>query len=551
MASRQFNCEEYRIGGSAPRLRVLIAGHDTLACEALAKLVVSEGSLELVGAVRDADEAVHLAHVERPDVALVDAGMPAGGGPMAVRGIRDRSPHTRVVALSSDGERGSVLEMLQAGIDTYLDKGGRGEEILHAIHHVGRGQNRFVPDLIREMTMRLADQDRGAERDRRRIERVQLLVRGEHLGAVFQPIVDLRDGRIIAAEALARISMKPTRSPAWWIGEAWAVGLGAELELAALRTALAHLEQLPREVLLTVNVSPRAFVSPKLIETMGGVPPGRVVVEVTEDAPVQDYDVFEDGMRQLRARGVRLAIDDAGAGFSSLGGILRLAPEFIKLDISLIRTIASNEAGRATASALIRFASDIGAEIIAEGIESQTQLQALRGLGVVYGQGFYLARPAPLPLGEAVHPPRAAGAATSPKRRGSGGAGAEAREDPAVAADRANLADAISSLRRTAAADPFSRAGNLQARIRALKAADHAVGQELVKVGAGRHTIRYLGRPPWPDTLLRLADELEAIATISDSSEVARALRVFDLRLHWSIPSSVRKLETVLGPAIP
>jgi EAL domain-containing protein (putative c-di-GMP-specific phosphodiesterase class I) len=400
------------------------------------------------------------------------------------------------------------------------------------------------------MTTRLADQDRDAERDRRRTQQVRRLVRGEHLGAVFQPIVDLRDGRVIAAEALARIAMKPTRSPAWWIGEAWAVGLGAELELAALRTALAHLDQLPREVLLTVNVSPRAFVSSKLIETMEGVPAGRVVVEVTEDAPVQDYDVFEDGMRQLRARGVRLAIDDAGAGFSSLGGILRLTPEFIKLDISLIRTIASNQARRTTASALIRFASDIGAEIIAEGIESRTQLEALRGLGVIYGQGFYLARPAPLPLAERVRSPRAARDVPSPDRRDLDGAGPQARA-LAGAASRPNLADVIGSLRRTAAADPSSRAGNLQARIRALKAADQVVGRELVKVGAGRHAIRYLGRPPWPDTLLRLADELEAIATIRDRAEAASAWRAFDMRLHWSIPSSVRRLEPALGPAIP
>ena len=101
----------------------------------------------------------------------------------------------------------------------------------------------------------------------------------------------------------------------------------------------------------------------------------------------------------------------------------------------------------------------------------------------------------------------------------------------------------IRSLRKTAAADPFSRAGNLRARIRELKAADHAVGQQLAKVGVGRHTIRYLGRPPWPDTLRMLADELERISMISDKAEAVRALRAFDVRLHRSIPPGARRLE--------
>ncbi len=383
----------------SPRLRVLIADDNALTRNALADLVLNEESLELVGAARDAEEAVQLAHLERPDVALLDVRMPGGGGAKAARGIRRRSPQTRVVALSAYGDRDSVLEMLSAGIDTYVVKGGRGQEILHAIHHVGRGQSRFVPELVRDMATRLADQEREGQRRRARTEQIGSLIRGEDLGVVFQPIVDLRDGRIVAVEALARIATRPRRSPDRWIAEAWAVGLGIDLELVALHAALAYLERLPREMYLSVNASPRTLICPRLLGALEGVAAARVVVEVTEHAPVKDYDVFEEGVSKLRARGMRLAIDDAGAGFSSLGDILRLAPEFIKLDISLIRTIESDEAGRAAASALIRFASDIGAEIIAEGIETPAQLQALRALGVAYGQGFYLARPAPLSLG--------------------------------------------------------------------------------------------------------------------------------------------------------
>ena len=110
MASRQPLCEDSSDGWPAQRLRVLIADDDSLTRNALVDLVLNEGSLELVGAVRDAEEAVRLADLERPDVALVDAGMPGGGGPKVARGIRERSPQTRVVALSANADRGSVLE---------------------------------------------------------------------------------------------------------------------------------------------------------------------------------------------------------------------------------------------------------------------------------------------------------------------------------------------------------------------------------------------------------------------------------------------------------
>ena len=336
MASRQLICEEAQ-KGPAPRLRVLIADHDTLTCEALAELVISEESSSWSGrfGMRRRPFGWLTLHVPMSRSWMPGCPGEEGQRPCAGSGTDHHRPvwwRCRRAGNVATSSRCSTRGSTPAWTREVLAR-----RILHAIHHVGRGQIRFVPDLIREMTTKLADQDRDAERDRRRTERVQRLVRGKDLGVVFQPIVDLRGGRVVAVEALARMSMKPTRSPAWWIGEAWALGLGVDLELAALRAALGHLERLPREVLLTVNVSPRTFVSPELIGCMDGLAAGRVVVEVTEDAPVEDYDVLEDGVRQLRARGVRLAIDDAGAGFSSLGGILRLAPEFIKLDISLIR----------------------------------------------------------------------------------------------------------------------------------------------------------------------------------------------------------------------
>ena len=119
----------------------------------------------------------------------------------------------------------------------------------------------------------------------------------------------------------------------------------------------------------------------------------RVVVELTEQVKVDDYSRLSYTLRQLRLMGVRLAIDDTGAGFASLAHILKLTPDIIKLDRELTSGIDHDPVRSALAAALVTFASRTGAEIVAEGIETGTELEVLRGLGIRYGQGFLLCRP--------------------------------------------------------------------------------------------------------------------------------------------------------------
>ena len=128
------------------------------------------------------------------------------------------------------------------------------------------------------------------------------------------------------------------------------------------------------------------------------------MIEVTEHAPIADYKRLNAAVDTLRALGVRFAVDDAGAGFASLRHILRLAPDFIKLDRTLINGIQSDRSRQALAAGLISFAERIDATIIAEGIEKLAELNMLASLGVGHGQGFFLARPGPLPLSAATTP---------------------------------------------------------------------------------------------------------------------------------------------------
>jgi EAL domain-containing protein (putative c-di-GMP-specific phosphodiesterase class I) len=232
---------------------------------------------------------------------------------------------------------------------------------------------------------------REAEEARQRIARV---LSGVGLRFMFQPISNLETGGVAGVEALARFT--DGRGPDTWFAEANSVDLEEELDLAALRAALAHLDHLPRGAFLSVNLSPGTAASETLRHLLDPLPCERVVLEITEHAPIEDYEALDESLRWIRHRGGRVAVDDAGAGFASLRHILSLAPDVIKLDISLTRNIDTDRARRALARAFITFAEDIGAMIVAEGIETQAELESLQELGVAYGQGFHLARPARL-----------------------------------------------------------------------------------------------------------------------------------------------------------
>jgi EAL domain-containing protein (putative c-di-GMP-specific phosphodiesterase class I)/ActR/RegA family two-component response regulator len=380
---------------------VLIAEDDTQLRGVLAALIDAEPMLQLVAAARDADEAIELARETRPDVAIVDVRMPGGGGVKVARELRRSTPDTKVLALTAAADRNTVLEMLEAGVVGYLVKGSSPEHILESIGRAGSGQSMLsaevTGDVISELVGQLGNQRRGEERKRRRRGRIERVIADEDaVQIVFQPICALDTLEPRGFEALARFPGPPHRGPEHWFREASEVGLSVQLELVSVERALARLAELPDGVYMSVNVSPATVVSTPFKRVLAGVPAERVVVEITEHAPIENYDTFTAGLASVRALGVRLAIDDAGAGFASLRHILRLEPELIKLDITLIAAIESDRSQQALAAGIISFADGIGATVVAEGIEHADALEALRALGVPYGQGFHLGRPAGL-----------------------------------------------------------------------------------------------------------------------------------------------------------
>jgi EAL domain-containing protein (putative c-di-GMP-specific phosphodiesterase class I)/putative methionine-R-sulfoxide reductase with GAF domain len=213
------------------------------------------------------------------------------------------------------------------------------------------------------------------------------------LAAVVQPIVRLTDMVVVGYEALTRVTLEPVRGPDWWLEQATGFALRSRLETACWE-AIAALGEPPEDRLLFVNVSPSTLAEPGLLEVRSRLAE-RLVVEVTEQEAVGDYSTLRDHLAPFLASPVRLAIDDTGAGYSSLRHVIELVPDFLKLDRGLVSGIDQDRNRLALVRSLVAFAREVGTSVIAEGIERPEELDTLRTAGVSFGQGYLLARPGP------------------------------------------------------------------------------------------------------------------------------------------------------------
>jgi diguanylate cyclase (GGDEF)-like protein len=219
-----------------------------------------------------------------------------------------------------------------------------------------------------------------------------LLELEEPIKPVYQPLVELSTGRLIGFEALSRFNAEEQRTPDAWFNQAARCGRGLALEMAAIKAALGSAQNRPPGTYLSLNFSPSALGSPKL---MAILPRNMsdIVVEVTEHELASEDGALEDGLAKMRARGARIAVDDAGAGYAGLNQVMRVQPDVIKLDRSLIEGVHSDSAKSALVEFFVMFARRVGAAVCTEGIETLDELRTLINLGVTYGQGYLLGRP--------------------------------------------------------------------------------------------------------------------------------------------------------------
>lgn len=383
------------------RIRVLIADDEDTVRETLAKVIGSDPSLDVVGLAADAQHAIELAAASRPDVALVDVRMPGGGGPRVAREVSLLCPPTRVVALSAFEDRQSVLRMLSAGARGYVGKAAGNDEILRAVHGTAEGTTELTQGAMNELfnaATGILGQRKSAsdpERQRRRIERI---IAHRAVDFAFQPIVELSATLpVVGVEAFVRFRTRPSRPPRAWYQQATRFGLLQQLELTAIDAAIEQLDRIPAGVYLALTVTPETAQSSGFVTSIGRADPERIVVQLSERGGLEDDDGLNDSLDRLRVRGTRVAVDDTWADHASLRHVVRLAPDVVKLATTITREIVSDRSRQALVASLLRFATGIGAAVVAKGVESERELLALRRLGIRYAQGDYLARPGRVP----------------------------------------------------------------------------------------------------------------------------------------------------------
>jgi EAL domain-containing protein (putative c-di-GMP-specific phosphodiesterase class I) len=309
-----------------------------------------------------------------------------------------RDPHTRDLAVV--GGAGGIGSYVGAPI---RDPGGRALGMLCCVSRDDGAQldaeaGRFVEFLAELVGQRLTQQAGPADAR----ARVDAVLAEDAVRIAFQPVVEVATGRVAGYEALSRFDDADT---AGMFADAALSGRGVELELLAVRAALSALRDSPLDVPVGVNLSPDALLTPGVLDLLTAPRAQSIGVEITEHRPVADYDALLAAREELRAAGVPVSVDDAGAGYASLQHVLRLRPDVVKLDAAIVSGVHLDPAKQALITALAGFADEIGAAVIAEGVETTDERDALARRGVGFGQGWLWGRPGPLPAAD--RPPSA------------------------------------------------------------------------------------------------------------------------------------------------
>jgi EAL domain-containing protein (putative c-di-GMP-specific phosphodiesterase class I)/AmiR/NasT family two-component response regulator len=331
-----------------------------------------------------------------PDLVLLDLKMPNLDGFDILALIQEYAAgaYLPVIVITADDSRMSVEKALSSGAQDYVRKPFEGIELTLRVRNVLATRAAVVElrrsrSLLRERLDVFEPELSGIVADTTR-EQIASVITNNEVRIATQPVVDMRDASVVGAEALSRFPTDSLRTPAAWFTSAARLGMSVDLERYTLALALAQLAQMPDDQFLAVNVSPGMV--------LAGLPHGhdwsRVVLELTEHSPVEDYPALNRTLAPLRAQGVRLAVDDTGAGFASLRHILDLQPDIIKLDIAIIRDIDRDPRRAAIAGMMTQFADDQQTQVIAEGVETEAERDTLLELGAKWGQGYLFGRPA-------------------------------------------------------------------------------------------------------------------------------------------------------------
>lgn len=364
-----------------------------------------------IGRVTELQDSMSLAAVlrsSRPDLVVLDLRMPGLDGYAALDIIKAHAAgqFLPVIVVTADDSPDSVERALVGGANDLIVKPFRPLELVLRVRNLLTTRHAYQE--LRQQRTWLRSQLRvfepslplDADNAEQMLARIRRTIDGRLFHVVLQPIVDMTDGRVVSHEALARFDAgDPPWGVATWFATALELGVVTELETAILQAVLEVVAQTGESTTRTaINLSPGTVLSDECRRLLDSAPLDRMTLELTEHTPVEDYAALSLVITPLRARGMKLAIDDAGSGFASLRHIVVLRPDVVKLDIGIVQGSDSDLAKATLIHMMAEFANRVGVDLVAEGVETVAERDCLCALGVRFGQGYLLGTPsAPTP----------------------------------------------------------------------------------------------------------------------------------------------------------
>ena len=349
------------------------------------------------------DEAISIAHARPLDLAIVDRTMPGMDGIALLQELRELQPACARVLLTGNLDLDATVGAVNRGeIARVLEKPCSSSTLYEAVEQTLAARTRTAT----------AYQHLARARDSVQRQQFEELLRSDHLQLALQPIVRASDGRVVACEALLRSSDPQLRGPGDVLEAAEALEMVPDLASVVINRAARWLTELPADVSLFLNLHPLELADAealaKRLEPLTREA-HRVVLEITERSSLYGIDGWQRSVDIVTKLGFSLAVDDLGAGYSSLSMLAELQPHYIKVDMSITRDVDMFPRKQRLFDLLCRFAEATGATIVAEGIETSAEAEAVTGCGAHLVQGYLFGKPT-------LTMPQALTAASPPKR---------------------------------------------------------------------------------------------------------------------------------------
>lgn len=374
----------------AVRSHVLVLDDDSFVRKAASRALSSAGYR--VTPAEQGDEALRILDGGGVDAVLSDIQMPGMDGIDFLRAVRERDGDVPVVLMTGDPTIESAIRAVEYGATLYLLKPLDLEMLRNGLQRAIRlgalaKAKRRALELVGGHSF--VDDPGSLEAA---FERAM-----DSLWPAFQPIVRWPRGEVFAYEALMRTREPAFRGPPDVVAAAERLGRVLDLGRRMRQQVADAAATLPGDALLFVNLHPRDLADEELFSPSAPLSryAPRIVLEVTERASLDGLGDVRSHVRRLRALGYRVAIDDLGAGYAGLSSVVQLEPEVVKIDMSLVRGIDADGARQQVVRSLVNLSGDLGMQVVAEGVETAAERDALGGIGCRFLQGYHFARPGP------------------------------------------------------------------------------------------------------------------------------------------------------------